>query len=257
MTELCENCGVYSIVCIPNGYMYIGSSINIASRWRHHRASLNRGDHKNIFLQRAWNKYGQKAFGFTILEICQSDNRVSRELYWMKKLNPIFNLSVVDPKKDRFTWSKETRQRMSESAKGHHNGIGVKRSGETRKKLSAVLIGNQNAKGHKHTDEERRKMSDAWKRKPRGYKVGHCPSGETRRKLKIAATGKVASISTRQKRSTNQPLRKLVTEEVLSIRERALNGESQLVIANEFGIEQSTVSSIKTGRTWRWLWAAK
>lgn len=61
--------GVYAIVNTRNGHGYIGSSVNIARRWVGHRSVLNRGRGVNPHLQAAWNKYGEAAFEFRILDV--------------------------------------------------------------------------------------------------------------------------------------------------------------------------------------------
>lgn len=61
-------CGIYKIINKRNGKFYIGSSTNIKIRWYTHTTQLLRNVHKNIHLQRAWNKYGRNNFQFQIME---------------------------------------------------------------------------------------------------------------------------------------------------------------------------------------------
>lgn len=60
--------GIYVIRCKVTGKVYVGSSKNIKVRWRHHRRMLKSGTHHSIKLQRAWDKYGEDAFEFKIVE---------------------------------------------------------------------------------------------------------------------------------------------------------------------------------------------
>lgn len=78
-------CGIYLISC--NGRPYVGQSINIEDRWKHHLALLKRGAHKNSVLQRTWDKYGRDAFTLTVLEECPSDTLTEREHYWCVRLD--------------------------------------------------------------------------------------------------------------------------------------------------------------------------
>jgi hypothetical protein len=59
--------GIYQILCIPNGKIYIGSAIDLRARWEQHRHSLRRRDHRNRHLQQAWDKYGESNFEFSVL----------------------------------------------------------------------------------------------------------------------------------------------------------------------------------------------
>lgn len=85
-----RKCGVYQIACTKNNKIYIGSSKNILSRWKHHTSELNRNCHGNMFLQEDWNKYGQDNFKFTILEETKIGNRYDVEQEYFKLLMPFY-----------------------------------------------------------------------------------------------------------------------------------------------------------------------
>jgi predicted GIY-YIG superfamily endonuclease len=61
--------GIYKIINKTNGKYYVGSSRNIEKRWNTHKRSLRKNNHHNEYLQRAWNKYGENAFDFVIVEL--------------------------------------------------------------------------------------------------------------------------------------------------------------------------------------------
>ena len=63
--------GIYAIVNLLNNKKYIGSSNSVRRRYRQHFNDLFKGNHANTILQKAFNKYGQKHFGFIILETCE------------------------------------------------------------------------------------------------------------------------------------------------------------------------------------------
>lgn len=76
--------GVYAIVCRVNEKRYIGSStVTIYSRWKHHRNGLKANRHCNPRLQTDWNEHGEAAFVVEILELCEQENCISREQFWM------------------------------------------------------------------------------------------------------------------------------------------------------------------------------
>ena len=81
-------CGVYKIVNMTNGKLYVGSSNNIQSRWGQHKRALNEGTHGNSYLQNAWNKYGPLSFSFEIVEECPPDLQFEREQFYLNSLNP-------------------------------------------------------------------------------------------------------------------------------------------------------------------------
>lgn len=66
-------CGIYCIENLINHKKYIGQSVDIKTRWRCHKSELRRNIHGNDYLQKAWNKYGESAFNFYILEYCSID----------------------------------------------------------------------------------------------------------------------------------------------------------------------------------------
>lgn len=87
-----EKCGVYQIKCGPNGEAYIGSSVRIYSRWSEHRRKLRRGDHHCPRLQKAWDRYGESAFHFLIIQECAREVLEFTEQQWLNLLRPTFNV---------------------------------------------------------------------------------------------------------------------------------------------------------------------
>lgn len=60
--------GIYAITNAVSGTVYIGQAVNIRKRWEVHRCTLEKGKHRNNYLQRAWIKYGPHSFQFSVLE---------------------------------------------------------------------------------------------------------------------------------------------------------------------------------------------
>jgi hypothetical protein len=60
--------GIYAIICRVNGKKYYGSSYNCRNRKSQHWWELRRNSHKNAYLQRAWNKYGEASFDFVVVQ---------------------------------------------------------------------------------------------------------------------------------------------------------------------------------------------
>jgi group I intron endonuclease len=78
--------GIYSIRHIKSGRVYVGSSKDIAVRWRCHRSELRNGKHPSVYLQRSWKRNGADAFTFEVLETCEVSALAEREQYWMDRL---------------------------------------------------------------------------------------------------------------------------------------------------------------------------
>ena len=87
--------GIYQIHNQVDGKCYIGSSVNIRSRWRAHLTSLRHNRHHNAHLQVAFAEYGKEAFIFEILEKTDPENLLIREQHYLDMLKPEYNISPL------------------------------------------------------------------------------------------------------------------------------------------------------------------
>lgn len=87
-----NNCGIYKITCLKNNKIYIGSSKNLSNRLYNHKYSLKNGIHKNVFLQKDWNYYGEENFKFEIIEYCDEDKQYELEQKYLNELKPFYRL---------------------------------------------------------------------------------------------------------------------------------------------------------------------
>lgn len=92
-------CGIYCIENLINNKKYIGLSGDIKRRWIEHLSELRRGVHINVYLQRAWEKYGEDAFQFYIVELCAEESLGERERYYIKAYHTLsheqgYNLTI-------------------------------------------------------------------------------------------------------------------------------------------------------------------
>lgn len=83
--------GIYCIENIINHKKYVGKSNNIYKRWQDEKLGLKKQYFHNIHLQRSWNKYGEDAFKFYIIEICDESLLPEREQFWIAKLDTYYN----------------------------------------------------------------------------------------------------------------------------------------------------------------------
>ena len=80
----CEpRCGIYQFRNVKNGKIYVGQSRDMDTRHSAHVNSLRGNRHNNVKLQRAWNKYGESAFVWSVLEECPESQLSERERYWI------------------------------------------------------------------------------------------------------------------------------------------------------------------------------
>jgi group I intron endonuclease len=164
--------GIYQIVNTVNGHKYVGSAKKLSNRKNVHVCELRNKQHGNGHLQRAWDKYGEKCFEFSVLEICDINLLIEREQYYIDTLHPEYNIS---PKAG--------------------NCLGLKHTEESRKNMSIAH------KGNIPSQETREKMSRAQK--------GKIISQETRNKLSRYHTGRSLSQETKNKISLKKKGRKM------------------------------------------------
>ena len=73
--------GIYKITNKINGHAYIGQSIDIITRWNHHRNFANKNSQYPLYL--AFIKYGIDNFSFEVLEECGRSHLNDREKYYI------------------------------------------------------------------------------------------------------------------------------------------------------------------------------
>ena len=206
--------GVYKIVNLINGKVYIGSTKNCKIRWSQHLDSLCRGDH-NKHIQAAFNKYGEENFSFEIIETVDDlKSRVEREQYWIdfyKSYDRRYGYNILSKAESvlGMIHSVESRSKMSEAKKGTH------RSEETKAKIREALKGREFSeetkrkiglgnKGKQRSEEFKQKVSLFMKENQKGEDNsfwGKKHTEETKAKMSLAGKGKIISEETKAKMS--------------------------------------------------------
>jgi len=78
--------GIYKIINVINNKFYVGSAVNFTARKRRHWWALRSQRHANKHLQAAWDKYGENAFRFVIVqELTDAEDLVAAEDVWLKE----------------------------------------------------------------------------------------------------------------------------------------------------------------------------
>src|SRR6267142_1187808 len=62
---------------------YFGKSDDVEARFEKHRADLKAGRHHNLHLQNYYNKYGEEALKFVLVEECDSEKLNDTEKKWI------------------------------------------------------------------------------------------------------------------------------------------------------------------------------
>lgn len=112
-------CGVYQIINTVNGKRYVGSSVNIEARWKHHIWCLNRGSHHSPYLQNSWNKYGEHCFTFAILSENEEDNIHAAEQIEID-VKSEYNVAPLAGSSRGHKWTEEQKAAHSESKKKYY-----------------------------------------------------------------------------------------------------------------------------------------
>lgn len=92
--NLPEASGIYMIQNMINGHAYIGQSVNIKDRIKHHHLHdyLNENNTQyNTKFYQALRKYGIDNFEIIILELCNKEELDKKEIYYIGKFNTFHN----------------------------------------------------------------------------------------------------------------------------------------------------------------------
>lgn len=152
--------GIYIIRNVITNSVYVGSAAHLQKRWQEHFSKLRNNVHANAIMQNAWNKYGEIAFEFSVIEdIIDKSLLISREQFWIdsyRSSHTSYNICPTAGNSAGRIVSEATRQKLSIAQKGI-----PKWDEEGRKQLSAIK------KGKKFNEEAKKNMSDSRIGKPR------------------------------------------------------------------------------------------
>ncbi len=207
-----------------------------------HWNKLRQNKHINPIMQSAWNKYGEQAFAFEVLELVLPMGPANREQYWLNKLKPFgrkgFNIArdasaptlgrkvnlgrkATPETREKMRGRKhslEARERMRQAKLGKKQlpeyvekrrqaQIGKVRTPEAREKYRQSKLGNKYRLGKEKSPEEREKISKT------RLRLGLQPSPQTieaSRQARLGKPGRKWSPEAIERRSASRRGRKLV-----------------------------------------------
>jgi len=182
--------GIYKITNTKTNKVYIGSAVNIITRWYQHKTALNKNRHHSIKLQRSYNKHGKNNFIFEVIEKTDIDELILKEQHYIDLFDCYENgYNCIPTAGNNFGMkhTDETKEKLRKLALGNKNMLNKNHSDETKNKISEKL------KGSKLSKETKKKMSESRK--------GTILTDETKIKISIAHTGKKLSENHKHKLS--------------------------------------------------------
>jgi len=177
--------GIYLFTNTISQKHYVGKSVELGERKTTHLCALRSGYHHNRYLQAAWDKHGEAAFTYAVLQYCDEADLLEWEDWWMEQLdsrNPSrgYNLRSAE----HYRHSEESKARIAATSKGKVV------TPESRVRMSAA----QKSRVRKpHSEEAKARISAAAKGKTR---TPHSP--EHKANLSAALKGKPWSEARRE-----------------------------------------------------------
>ena len=163
MRDQKEKTGVYCLVNLTNGHIYIGSSINLAVRMRNYLNTtfLKNKRNKNMPIIQALLKYGQDNFAVLIVEFVEVEILPLRETHYITQLLPYYNVLKQGYSSIGYKHTEETKKLLSELATNR------KHSDKTKVLISRALVGENNPFYNKeHSTESKIRMIEVNSRYP-------------------------------------------------------------------------------------------
>lgn len=223
--------GIYFISINDN--LYIGSACNIYQRLHNHKSNLLKSVHKNIIVQRSYNKY--KSLYFGILKFVEKESLIKEEQFFIDNLKPKYNIRKEAKSNYGLKMSEECRLNHSIASKKWHDEVGF--SEEVKNK-----IGTANSR-YKRTEEQKENL--------RVKITGKKHSEKTKQIIKEKAI-LARKISTKYNfKGEKNPQSKLKDSQVVEIIYKLKNNEKGVILAKEYNVSTFCISLIKLNKTYK------
>ncbi len=174
--------GIYRITNTVNGHFYIGQSRNIKRRWYLHKNNATKTKKHYTVLEKAFKKYGIEAFAFEIIEFCSVDDLDSREMFYISKMHPQYNMNSGGAGNNDYVCREETKKLLSTYGKRQWDNYDE----ETKKKIvQSQLTGPR--KGSHRSQETKALLAE--RSKAYFQKMGGMPESQ-KKKISDSLKGK-------------------------------------------------------------------
>ncbi len=219
-----------------DGRIYVGQSANCAKREMQHIRALRRGDHRNIRLQRAFQRDGEAAFEFSVIEYCDQSIITEREQFWIDANSILYNICPAGGSSLGVKRSDETRAKQSAMKKGKTGRVmspeSIAKGVATRKARWAVMP--KRRESPEASAKRGASLRARWAVTPK-----KSPDAEGRKRISEA-----------QKRRVVPGNVKLTNEQILQIRSSTEIGR---VLSARYGVGETQIHRIKSGECWKGL----
>lgn len=131
--------GIYRITNKINGKSYIGQSVDIEERFKHHK-KYRRTCEYNKILYKAIKKYGIENFSFEIIDICKKEELDEKEIYYIEKYGTFkngYNMTKGGEGLGGYVFSRKSIEKRAKSVKNYYKKYS--RSQESREKVRNSL----------------------------------------------------------------------------------------------------------------------
>jgi group I intron endonuclease len=158
MRDQKEKTGVYCLVNLINGHIYIGSSSNLAIRMRNYLNTnfLKNKKNTNMPIIQALLKYGKNNFSVLIVEYVDVKYLALRETNYITQLLPYYNVLKQGYSSLGYKHTEETKKMLTELAKNRVHSL------STKALISKALVGKNNPFYNKnHSVESKLRMIEA------------------------------------------------------------------------------------------------
>jgi len=188
--------GIYRILNLETGKMYIGSTTtSFKRRWEQHRQQLEKGTHVSKHFQNSWNKRGEAAFLFEILEVVDNPEQViEREQDWIDRYfstGILYNTSPTAGSTRGRRFSDESKAKIGAANRAFYSTPEGKAVSKNR--MRKILAAGQWRESHKRGQARR------WENPKH-----HIEASEAQRKLNEDPERR-AAMSARMKRHWSSP----------------------------------------------------